>query len=246
MNILIAEDAPILQSLNVRLMEHWGYDFDMASDGMEAVEYAVKNEGKYDLGLIDIEMPVMNGMEATRRIRQKTKYFPIIAYTSNPAHRKQCFEYGCDAFIEKPTMPGSLYKKIKELTVKSLLLRMEKNNISIKQVTPMSSDELEELRKLEKKGLAKFSLIGTEYKFLVHKNIQNKLSHDFIAKKKLLSEFIDRSPDSPGIIHVYASNLHANKKFISTELLNQLIPAEDKKMEEFIQKVEYEENKPSE
>jgi hypothetical protein len=130
-----------------------------------------------------------------------------------------------------------LYKKIKELTVKSLFLCVEKNNLSIKQVTPMSSDELEELRKLEKQGLAKFSLIGTEYKFLVHKNIQNKLSHDFIAEKKLLSEFIDRSPDSPGIIHVYASNLHANKKFISIELLNQLIPEEDKKMEKFTDKV---------
>jgi len=237
MNILIAEDAPILQSLNIRLMEHWGYDFDIASNGKEAVEYALKNDGKYDLGLMDIEMPIMNGMEATQRIRQETKYFPIIAYTSNPSHRRQCLEYGCDAFVEKPMMPGRLYKKIKELTVKSLLLCIEKNNISIKQVTPMSSDELEELRKLEKQGLAKFSLIGTEYKFLVHKNIQNKLSHDFIAEKKLLSEFIDRSPDSPGIIHVYASNLHANKKFISTELLNQLIPEEDKKLEQFTDKV---------
>ncbi len=165
-----------------------------------------------------------------------------MAYTSNPAYRKQCFEYGCDEFIEKPTTPSNLHKKINELTVKSILLRMDKDNISIEQVTPMSSDELEELRKLEKKGLAKFSLIGTEHKFLVHKNIQNKLSHDFIAEKKLLSEFIDRSPDSPGIIHVYASNLHANKKFISTELLNQLMPEEDKKMEKFTNKVEREKN----
>jgi len=242
MNILIAEDVQILQSLNIRLMEHWGYDFDMASNGEEAVEYALKNEGKYDLGLMDIEMPLMDGIEATQRIRQETKYFPIIAYSSNPSHRKQCFECGCDAFVEKPILPSNLYKKIKELTVKSLLLYIEKNHISIKQVGPMSSDELKELRELEKEGLAKFSLIGTEYKFLVHRNIQNKLSHDFIAKKKLLSEFIDRSPDSPGIIHVYASNLHANKKFISTELLNRLIPEEDKKMEKFTSKVEYEEN----
>jgi len=245
MKLLIAEDTPFLQLFNTELMNIWGYDFDMASNGIEAVDYALKNEGKYDLGLMDIEMPVMNGLEATRLIRQKAKYFPIMAYTSNPAYRKQCFECGFDEFVEKPTTPGSLFKKINELTIKAVLLDCENNNISIKQVTPMSSDELKELRELEKKGLAKFSLIGTEHKFLVHQNIQNKLSHDFIAEKKLLSEFIDRSPDSPGIIHVYASNLHANKKFISTELLNQLVPEEDKVMKNFTEKVEYEENEPS-
>ena len=93
-------------------MEHWGYDFDMASNGEEAVEYALKNEGKYDLGLMDIEMPLMDGMEATQRIRQETKYFPIIAYSSNSAHRKQCFECGCDAFVEKPILPSDLNKAL--------------------------------------------------------------------------------------------------------------------------------------
>ena len=246
MNILIAEDTPFLQLLNRELMNRWGYDYDMASNGREAVDYALKNEGKYDLGLMDIEMPVMTGLEATRLIRQKAKYFPIMAYTSNRGYRRQCLECGFDAFVEKPASINGLFNEINELTVKSFLLHSENNKISIKQVTPMSSEELKEIRELEKKGLAKFSLIGTEYKFLVHKNIQNKLSHDFIAKKKMLCEFIDRSPDSPGIIHVYASNLHANKRFISTELLNQLVPEEDKVMKSFIDKVEYEEGESSE
>jgi hypothetical protein len=48
----------------------------------------------------------------------------------------------------------------------------------------------------------------------VHKNIQNKISYDLIAKKKQLSEFWDRSPDDPGIVHLYAANLRANKKHI--------------------------------
>ena len=67
----------------------------------------------------------------------------------------------------------------------------------------------------------------------------------FIAKQKLLSEFIDRSPESPGIIHVYASNLHANKRYISTELLNQLVIEENKEMEKYTKKEEYEESKTS-
>jgi hypothetical protein len=76
----------------------------------------------------------------------------------------------------------------------------------------MNSDELSELRELNKKGLTKFSLVDTNHKFIVHKNIQNKISYDLIAKKKQLSEFWDRSPDDPGIVHLYAANLRANKK----------------------------------
>jgi CheY-like chemotaxis protein len=243
MHILIAEDLPVTQMLHSKLMDRWGFVFDMASNGAEAVDYAIRNEGKYDLGLLDIEMPVMNGLEATRQIRQKVKYFPLMAYSSNAAYREPCLESGFDAFVEKPALPDTLLSKIKELTVKSIGLHYEQQNISIKQVTPMNAEELEELRKLEKQGLAKFSLIGTEYKFVVHKNIQNKLSHDFVAKQKLLSEFIDRSPESPGIIHVYASNLHANKRYISTELLNQLVIEENKEMEKYTKKEEYEESK---
>ena len=102
MHILIAEDTPFLQLSNRELMNRWGYDFDMASNGREAVDYALKNAGKYDLGLMDIEMPEMNGLEATRLIRQKVKYFPIMAYTANRGYRRQCLENGFDAFVEKP------------------------------------------------------------------------------------------------------------------------------------------------
>jgi len=57
MNILIAEDAPFLQVFNTELMRICGFDYDMASDGVEAVDYARKNQGKYDLCLMDVEMP---------------------------------------------------------------------------------------------------------------------------------------------------------------------------------------------
>ena len=59
MNILIAEDLPVTQMLHSKLMHRWGHVFDMASNGAEAVDYAIRNEGKYDLGLLDIEMPLM-------------------------------------------------------------------------------------------------------------------------------------------------------------------------------------------
>jgi hypothetical protein len=81
----------------------------------------------------------------------------------------------------------------------------------------------------------------------VHKNIQNKISYDLIAKKKQLSEFLDRSPDDPGIVHLYAANLRANKKHILPEILRQLVKEEDEAMEKYTVKTEYanENNPPS-
>ena len=242
MNILLAEDRPIIQMLNHSMMTGFGYDYDMASNGEEAVEYARRNEGQYDLCIMDVEMPKMNGIEATRIIRQEMKYIPILALTSNSDYKWACLDAGMDEFLEKPCLPPELLVKIKELTVKSYLLDADNDCIAIKQVMPMNSDELKELRELDKKGLTKFSLLDTNHKFIVHKNLQNKLSHDFISKEKSLSEFLDRSPDSPGIVHVYASNLHANKRYILPELLEQLVSEEDEEMQKHVSRSEYPEN----
>ena len=57
MNILIAEDNQQLQALNSEWMSFWGFGFDIAANGFEAIEYARMNEGKYDLGIMDVEMP---------------------------------------------------------------------------------------------------------------------------------------------------------------------------------------------
>ena len=237
MKLLIAEDTPFLQLFNRELMNRWGYDFDMASNGAEAVDYALKNEGKYDLGLMDIEMPVMNGLEATRLIRQKAKYFPIMAYTSNPGYRKQCFECGFDEFIEKPTTPGSLFKKINELTIKAVLLDCEKNNISIKQVTPMDSEQLKELRELEKKGLALLIIEQGSQRFVVHKNIQNKMSHMLVGEGKELFEFLDRG-ENPANCHLYKCNMQTNRLLLTPEQFEQRAKAENSDIENYTSTVE--------
>lgn len=118
MNILIAEDNQIIQMLLSELMSNWGYDFDMASNGIEAVEFAQKNNGKYDFCLMDVEMPKMNGIEATKIIRKTTNYFPIMAHTANNDYKKACFEAGMDDFVLKSCLPGDLFAKINELLSK--------------------------------------------------------------------------------------------------------------------------------
>lgn len=239
MKILIAEDNSSLQRLIERLMNIWDYEFDLATNGLGAVEKAQKNEGEYDICLMDIDMPIMNGFEATKIIRRKVKYFPILALSGNLKYNDKYFEVGMDDFLEKPYDPYQLHKKIQELAVKALKIYKKQNKISLEKEMPMNPDELRELRELDEKGLTKFSLIGIGHKFIVHKNLQNKISHDFISKGKRLSEFLDRSKDDPGIIHLYVSNLHANKRHILPEMLEQLAQEEDEEMKTYTTKAEY-------
>ncbi len=112
MRILIAEDDRFLQLLVGKLMEYWGFEFDMTSNGQEAVEQAKINEGEYDLCLMDIDMPIMNGIEATKIMRCKLKYFPIMALTGNLEAKQEYLKMGMDDFLGKPYSFDTLYKKI--------------------------------------------------------------------------------------------------------------------------------------
>lgn len=242
MKILVAEDNEDLQESIEMLMAHWGYEFDIAPNGQKAIELAKTNEGKYDLCLMDINMPILDGFEAAKNIRRMLKYLPIMALTGNSVSRDEYLEAGMDDFLQKPYVANELYDKINELTVKTITVHKEQNHIVLQKEMPVNSEELKELRELDKKGLTKFSLIDTGYKFIVHKNLQNKISHDFIAKGKKLSEFLDRSTEDPGIIHLYESNLYASKRHILPEILEQLAQDEDKEMKVYTVKAEYPEN----
>jgi len=226
-NILIAEDNRDIQALNARLMSKWGFECDMVSNGIEAVEHAQTNSGKYDLCLMDIEMPIMNGIDAAKEIREKCSYFPILALTVNDDYKRECLSAGMDEFSQKPCFSSQLLKLISELTTKSLSIDMGHGNISITKVMPMNAEELKELRELKKKGLTKLKLVGLGHAFVVHKNIQNKISHDLIGEGKELSEFIDRSPSEPGRCHLYKANLHVTKDLFLPEELAEAVRNED-------------------
>jgi CheY-like chemotaxis protein len=233
MNILIAEDNPVIQMLDSALMQTWGFAFDLASNGIEAMEYVQRNRGKYDLCLMDVEMPIMNGIEATRKIREKSSYLPIVAYTSSPDYKSECLSAGMDEFILKPCCPDQLFETINELTVKPTSINLHGEHILITKVMPMNSDELLELRDLKKKGLTKLKIVGLGYAFVVHKNIQNKISHDLIGENKELSEFIDRSPSEPGRCHLYKANLHVIKDLFLPEELEEEIQRENEVVVKF-------------
>ncbi len=116
--LLVAEDNQDQQELIKALMNYWGYDFDIAANGQRAVELAGENEGKYDLCLMDIDMPQMNGFEAAKMIRRKMKHLPIMALTGNAITSSECRAVGMDDYLKKPYDPNELYYKINELTGK--------------------------------------------------------------------------------------------------------------------------------
>ncbi len=105
--ILIAEDNPINQAVAAKLVEKMGYRADLAANGVEALN-ALQNL-PYDLVLMDIQMPEMDGFETTRRIRQgeagaELCHIPIIAMTAHAmkGDREKCLQGGMDGYLTKP------------------------------------------------------------------------------------------------------------------------------------------------
>ncbi len=108
-NILIAEDDSANRKGIQAVMEKIGLNTEIARDGLEAVEKVTG--GSYDLVLMDIQMPNMNGYDATRLLRKKGFDLPIIALTANAmkGDTEKCLEAGCDAYMAKPIELDKLF-----------------------------------------------------------------------------------------------------------------------------------------
>jgi len=116
--ILLVEDNQVNQKVAKLMLKKFGWEVDIVSDGKQATE-AVSNKD-YDLILMDIQMPVMDGIEATRWIREHiepAKQPKIIAMTAGVTQldRESTSSVGMDGFIEKPVQPNHLYQEISKV-----------------------------------------------------------------------------------------------------------------------------------
>ncbi|MCU1486704.1 MAG: putative Histidine kinase [Actinomycetia bacterium] len=117
--ILLAEDNPVNQKVAVLTLERLGYHVDVAADGAQAVAAVERNH--YDAVLMDCQMPVLDGFEATRQIRaaeQGGRRLPIIALTSSAteADRQQCLDAGMDDHVAKPLHAAALQEVLSRMT----------------------------------------------------------------------------------------------------------------------------------
>jgi two-component system sensor histidine kinase/response regulator len=116
LRVLVAEDHPINQRITTRFLEKLGARWELAENGREAIE-AIKRK-TFDLVLMDVQMPVMDGLEATLTIRKLEGLhggrIPIIALTANvlEEHRREAQAAGFDDYLPKPVVLGDLARKL--------------------------------------------------------------------------------------------------------------------------------------
>lgn len=119
LKVLVVDDNAINQSLMKHLLSQWNIDFDIASNGLEAVEYLRKKD--CDLVLMDLQMPQMDGYTAVQEIREILKLdIPIIAMTAHalPGERERCLSRGMNEYISKPIKEEELFKLITNFGLK--------------------------------------------------------------------------------------------------------------------------------
>jgi signal transduction histidine kinase/ligand-binding sensor domain-containing protein/ActR/RegA family two-component response regulator len=127
LHILVVEDNPINQRLAVRLLEKQGHQVTLAADGRQAIEALQRRNWEFDAVLMDIQMPEMDGLDATREIRRiestNDKHIPIIALTAHALKRdiERCLSVGMDRHLSKPIQKELLLAALQEIANRKLM-----------------------------------------------------------------------------------------------------------------------------
>jgi CheY-like chemotaxis protein len=121
--ILLVEDNAVNQALALRLLQKRGYIVAVAGNGRQALAALEKEE--FELVLMDVQMPEMDGFEATTAIREREqssgRHIPIIAMTAHAlkGDKERCLSAGMDAYTSKPIRPSELFATIEEILAKN-------------------------------------------------------------------------------------------------------------------------------
>lgn len=145
---LVVEDIPLNQMLLKTLLDDFGFQYDIAVNGKQAIEKL--NEKLYDIILMDLQMPVMNGFEATKHIREVMRLdTPIIALTAHvtSSDLEKCITVGMNDYITKPLDEVSLQKKIVHL--------VNQSHIELVQVAHTAMEHMKDCKGIKHINLTK-------------------------------------------------------------------------------------------
>ncbi len=177
--ILLAEDNLVNQKVTMKILSSYGYNIDIVKNGLEAIEALNKN--KYDLIVMDVQMPEMDGFEATKRIRAgvvSKKDIPIIALTAHAliGDREKCLQTGMNDYLSKPIIGKDLVEKIDSI------LKIGKTNFetSIQESTENNTT-------LDKERLDKITAGDLEFE----KDLLNSYIIDVHNKMSTLNNLIE-------------------------------------------------------
>jgi two-component system, cell cycle response regulator DivK len=115
--VLLVDDYPDAREMYAEYLDFSGFEVIEASNGMEALQRAA--DAQPDIVLMDLSLPVMDGWEATRRLKadKRTEHIPVVALTGHALAgiSEGAKRAGCDAFVTKPCLPEDLVKEIRKV-----------------------------------------------------------------------------------------------------------------------------------
>lgn len=180
LKILLVEDNEINQEVASMFLKKAGIEVDIANNGLEAVEKQKNHQGKYDLILMDLQMPILSGYDATRQIRQFDKETPIIALTAAAMieDKQKVLEAGMNDHLGKPINSEELYNTIikyaKKITKKENFVSNKPKTISNITLDMKHLERTLSSKELINKLLTKFfEQLNTEFIDIVERVKQN-------------------------------------------------------------------------
>ncbi|OGW37263.1 MAG: hypothetical protein A2Y97_02100 [Nitrospirae bacterium RBG_13_39_12] len=239
--ILLVEDNVEYQTITKNILEKAGYSVSIAKNGKEAVESVRKYQ--YDLVLMDIQMPVMGGFEATELIRtnEKDTRIPIIAFTAMRGCRQKCIEKGMDDYIAKPIIKDVLLETVDKWIDRRKVILFVEDHVDTRRLI-RNYMQKENFRIIfAKNGAAAVSLLAKHRISLIFMDMEMPVMDGYTASRAIRS--LDRGTGIPIIAMSAHDGEEAIKRFMKCRCTDYLCkPIKKHKLVDIIQKYLGDEN----